>query len=478
MARAGLQRLEAMRNGDGGWGWFPGGRESSEHITAIVLHGLHAARQAGVQVSDGLIEPGIEFLKAHEAEQLRRLQLPEKHEDHKPHPDNLDALVHTVLVEQRKGEKQMRERLYEHRLKLSRYNQAQLGLACDAVGEKTKRDMLLRNLRQFVKEDDENQTAYLDLAGGSWWYWYDDEIETQAAFLKLLVTAEPKGEQAARLAKYLLNNRRNGTYWNSTKDTAAVIGALAAFVKASGEREPLTSIEVHVDGKMKKRVQVTKENLFTFDGTLLIEGEDLGSGEHMIEIKNYSLAASGSAASNSPLYVNAYLTVFSKEDQIPAAGLEVKVRRTFYKLVEEKRDTQVAGARGQVVGQQGFKYSRIALASDAEVKSGDLVEVELSVESKNDYEYVLIEDFKPAGYEPVEVRSGWNWEGLQSYQEFRDEKVAFFAERLPRGTHNLSYRVKAEIPGRFSALPTKVEAMYAPELKGNADEWKARVVER
>ena len=28
----------------------------------------------------------------------------------------------------------------------------------------------------------------------------------------------------------------------------------------------------------------------------------------------------------------------------------------------------------------------------------------------------------------------------------------------------------AEIPGKFSALPAKASAMYAPELKGNSDE--------
>lgn len=468
MARAGLQRLEAMRNGDGGWGWFPGGRESSEHITAVVLHGLHVARESGADVPEDLIQAAVRYLQQHENEELRKLRLPEKADHYKAHPDNLDALVHSVLVEQKQGDKEMRDRLYEHRLKLSRYNQALLGLACHAKGEKERRDMALRNLRQFLKQDEENQTAYLDLAGGSWWYWYDDEIETQAVFLKLLVAAEPKGDLAPRIAKYLLNNRRNGTYWNSTKDTAAVIESLAAFVKASGESDPSAKVVVLVDGQKKKEVSITRENLFAFDGTLVIEGDDLDSGEHVIELKREG---------KSPLHANAYLTVFSKEDQIPAAGLEVKVRRTFYRLIEEKPGTNVSGSRGQVVKQQGFKYSRIAIASDAEIKSGDLVEVELSVESKNDYEYVIIEDMKPAGYEPVEVRSGWNWRGLPAYQEFRDEKVAFFAERLPRGTHNLSYRVKAEIPGRFSALPAHAEAMYAPELKGNSDEFKARVVE-
>lgn len=469
MAKTGMARLEAMRGSDDGWGWFPGGRESSPHITAVVMHGLKAAERTGFDINDGLLRNGANWLAQHETEQLRRLALPEKDKQHKSAPDNLDALIHSVLVEYEAGNKTMRDQLYEKRDRLSRYSLALLGLTCHAVEEKDRRDMCLRNLKQFLKQDDENQTAYLDLPqGGWWWYWYEDQIETQAAFLRLLVAAEPKGETASRIAKYLLNNRRNGTYWNSTKDTAAVIEALAVFAKASGESNPNQTVEVLVDGKSAKKVEITKENLFTFDGSLVIEGADLTTGEHTVELRKLG---------ESPLYANASLTVFTQEDMIPAAGLEVKARRKFYKLIEEKPEQQVAGSRGQVVTQRGLKYRREEIASDAPIKSGDLIEIELSIDSKNDYEYVLIEDMKPAGFEPVKVQSGWVYEGLPAYQEFRDEKVAFFAERLPRGTHNLTYRVKAEIPGRFSALPTKVEAMYAPELKGNSAEWKARIGE-
>jgi len=35
--------------------------------------------------------------------------------------------------------------------------------------------------------------------------------------------------------------------------------------------------------------------------------------------------------------------------------------------------------------------------------------------------------------------------------------------------------LRAEIPGKFSALPTKAHAMYAPELKANSDEIKIRI---
>jgi uncharacterized protein YfaS (alpha-2-macroglobulin family) len=35
--------------------------------------------------------------------------------------------------------------------------------------------------------------------------------------------------------------------------------------------------------------------------------------------------------------------------------------------------------------------------------------------------------------------------------------------------------MRAEIPGRFSALPTRATAMYAPDLTDNSDEMKIRI---
>jgi hypothetical protein len=82
---------------------------------------------------------------------------------------------------------------------------------------------------------------------------------------------------------------------------------------------------------------------------------------------------------------------------------------------------------------------------------------------------------KPAGFEPVEVRSGYNGNDMGAYVEFRDQKVNFFVRVLARGKHSISYRMRAEIPGKFSALPTRAYAMYAPELRANSDEIKMKV---
>jgi len=82
---------------------------------------------------------------------------------------------------------------------------------------------------------------------------------------------------------------------------------------------------------------------------------------------------------------------------------------------------------------------------------------------------------KAAGCEPVALQSGYNGNDLGAYMELRDNRVSFFVRQLARGRHSVSYRLRAEIPGRFSALPTRASAMYAPELRGNSDELKLNI---
>ncbi|MBS3820687.1 MAG: alpha-2-macroglobulin, partial [Phycisphaerae bacterium] len=361
------------------------------------------------------------------------------------------------------------------RLKLSPYGLSMAGLGFDNVQAVEKRDMVIENLSQYLVEDDENQTAYLKIgASWTWWFWYADEIETQAAYLRLLCRTEPKGARASRLVKYLLNNRRHATYWKSTRDTAYVIEAFAEYLRASGEDTPDMTVVVSIDGKEHKRVKIDAENLFSFDNKLVLSGKDVTTGKHTITV-----AREG----DGPVYFNAYLTNFTLEEAIDKAGLEVKVARNVYKLVPVDKTVKVEGSRGQAVDQTVEKYQRVLIPdafADGEapkLASGEMIEVELVVESKNDYEYIVIEDYKAAGTEPVEVRSGRGDNAMGAYMELRDEKVAFFVRRLARGKHSLSYRLFAETPGRFSALPAKAEAMYAPELKANSNEQKLTVTE-
>jgi uncharacterized protein YfaS (alpha-2-macroglobulin family) len=472
MVKEGIDRLVNMQLSDGGWGWFSGwGEHSSPHSTATVVHGLQIALQNDVAIVPGVLQRGIEWLRRYQDEQVQLIKnaaIKDKPDNlrWKDHADNLDALVFMVLVDGGVKNADMLNFLYRDRTKISVYAMAMYGIALEKQGEKEKLDMIMQNIGQYVERDDENQTAWLRLPDGFWWYWYGSEYEAHAYYLKLLARTDPKGDLAARIVKYLLNNRKHATYWNSTRDTALCIEAMADFIRASGEDKPNMTVEVYFDGKLQKAVEITPQNLFAFDNKFVLEGEAISAGQHQVELRKKGAG---------PLYYNGYATNFTLEDFITKAGLEIKVNRKYYKLVKADKTVKAAGSHGQAVDEKVEKYDRVELPSGAELKSGDLVEIELEIDSKNDYEYLIFEDMKPAGFEAVDQRSGYTGNALGAYVEFRDNRVVFFTRMLARGKHSVSYRMRAEIPGRFSALPTRASAMYAPELKGNSDELKIGV---
>jgi uncharacterized protein YfaS (alpha-2-macroglobulin family) len=466
MVRAGVKRLADMQLSDGGWGWFSGyGEKSYPHTTAYVVHGLQIARDSRITLPAGMLENGIRWLRDYQSKELERLnRWNRKKKDGKSRADNLDALVYMVLVDGDIDQKRMRTYLYRDRNQLAVYAKAMFGMALHKVEDTEKLAMIIQNIEQYLVVDDENQTAYLNLPNSSyWWYWYGSEYEAHGYYLKLLSRTAPQSQKASRLVKYLLNNRKHATYWKSTRDTAVLLEAFAEYLTASGEDRPDLTLDIYFDGIQKKTVKINAENLFVFDNKFILEGMDIGTGNHTLTLRK-----SGQGS----IYFNAYLNYFTLEDFMTREGLEIKVRRKVYRLNEVEKKIKDVGSHGQVVDRKVEKYARELLKNLSAVKSGDLVEVELAIESKNDYEYLVFEDPKAAGFEPVKVRSGYTDNEMGAYVEYRDRKVCFFVRRLARGRHSLSYRLRAETPGKFSALPTRGYAMYAPELKANSDEIK------
>ncbi|HQH26940.1 MAG TPA: alpha-2-macroglobulin family protein, partial [Oligoflexia bacterium] len=325
MAKAGLERLGAMQLADGGWGWFSGtGERSSAHTTALVVRGLQTALEAGVEVDSELLRRGIDWLKHYQETELQKLKnAPAKTGLYKEYADNLDAFVFMVLAHADYLNSEMRERLYSNRAQLSVYAKAMFAVSLLGRGEDDKVSVLSRNIRQFLVEDPENGTAYLKL-NEPWWRWYGSEFEAHAYYLKLLSHVESGGTAAPGLVKYLLNNRKHAAHWNSTRDTALVIEALADYLRASGETEPELSLELLLDGRSVKKLQIDRDNLFSFDNLLVLSGAELSTGTHTVELKK---------SGKGPIYYSANLENFTLEDFINRAGLEIKLDRRCYKLV-------------------------------------------------------------------------------------------------------------------------------------------------
>ncbi|MDB6059647.1 MAG: alpha-2-macroglobulin domain protein, partial [Verrucomicrobiales bacterium] len=472
MVKAGLERIYNFQRSDGGWGWW---REddSSPFQTSYVLQGLHAAIDAQVNVDRGVYERGFQFLQSNIDAELRK----PKNEQNLGDVTTQAGIAYTLSLEHKIAsdeQKQWLTGLYTNRAALNNYGLALLALAMKNEKHLDEAQMLLRNLLQFVDRDDSNETAWVRTPQAGWWYWWNNDIEANAWTLKALVALDPQNDLAPRLVKWLLNNRRNGYYWRSTRDTALVISAMVDYMRASGDAAPDYDLTLAFDGSPVKQIIISKENFFTFDNRFTLSGLHVKPGPHTITFTKNGIGA---------LYYSAYVSYFTKEEDVRGAGNEIFVTREYFKLVPQTEKVQLGKSwwgddkvKGHTEIRDGYK--RVPLKTGDTVASGDKIEVVLNITAKNTYDFLAFEDMKPAGCEPVELRSGGRWAGgLCANLELRDEKVVFFIGLLEQGQHILRYKLRAETPGQFHALPTKGFAMYAPEIKAISDEMRLKIKE-
>jgi hypothetical protein len=108
---------------------------------------------------------------------------------------------------------------------------------------------------------------------------------------------------------------------------------------------------------------------------------------------------------------------------------------------------------------------------------GDVVRVKLEIEAESDMAWVVVNDPIPAGSTLLggglardsalltqdEKARGWAW---PVFQERSFEALRTYYEYVPKGKWALEYTVRLNNEGLFHLPPTRVEALYAPEMFG------------
>jgi len=491
MVRSGLKRLYDFQHADGGWGWWKEG-DSDHFMTAYVVWGLGLARDAGVKIDDNAIRRGVEFLRRELVEQEDRL--------------NLQAFMLHALSTPRGGsgrrspdkfERKALENLWTRRDGLNAYGRSLLALAVYNFGDAERAETLIRNLVNGVKRDrspDESVVVRGSGGGGAevlgtahwgtdgiWWRWSDGPVETTAFALRALLAIDPDHELIEPVTNWLVKNRR-GAQWSNTRDTSFAVLALTDYLRVSGELSSDLEYELFVNGRSVATERVTPEDILGAPSRFEIDAETIRDGENEIRIVRDS--------GRGPIYFAVEARFFSLEEPVTPAGNEIFVRREYHKLV------------GRPTLLKGRVYEKAPLADGDTIVSGERVEVVVTVESKNDYEYLVFEDLKPAGLEAVQVKSGepvyakelkssaferdsasreagdYTGRSRWVYQELRDRKVALFVDKLPQGVWEIRYELRAETPGTFHALPVLGHAMYVPEIRCNGEEVRIEVLDR
>ena len=99
------------------------------------------------------------------------------------------------------------------------------------------------------------------------------------------------------------------------------------------------------------------------------------------------------------------------------------------------------------------------------------------IRTDRDMEYVHMKDMRSSAMEPVNVLSGYKWQGgLGYYESTKDACTNFFFNYLPKGTHVFEYDLFVTHTGTFSNGVTTIQCMYAPEFSSHSEGIKVNVV--
>lgn len=494
MTAQGLERLYDFQHDDGGWGWWKN-QDSDRYMSAYVVWGLALAHQAGIEIKSGVLDRGANYL-------ANTLVEDEFNQDMQAW--SLHAIAEYKFAFEMKlnaPETKAFDNLYKNRDKLNAYTRALLAISAHRIGKSEEASVLIENLRNGVIRDDRPDDSVLIKSNtpadaslmatahwgndGIYWRWSEGGIEATATALRALMIIDPKSDLVEPVMNWLIKNRR-GAQWNSTRDTAIVVLAMNDYLRASGELANNAEYELTVNGAKIASNKIEPKDILAAPSRFAVPIANLRNGANEIRIARKS----GEGA----LYFSAKAQYFSLEEPITPAGNEIFARRDY------KRVTSTPTLL------KGFVQKTSLMDDNATVTSGDRVEVRVLIEAKNNYEYLMFEDLKPAGLEAVELKSGgdvyvrrlkassieqalapadptitlgeaqdYTGDQRRVYQELRDRKIALFIDHLPEGIWEIRYEMRAETPGKFHALPLMGQAMYVPEIRCNSTELRINV---
>jgi hypothetical protein len=428
---AGLERLYQYQHDDGGWGWWQTD-ETHPFMTAYVVAGLAQAKQVGYPVDERRLVRGRESLLQQIKENPRALA---------------DIRVYLIYALALSGEVDgaLVEDLYSSRAKFSAHGQALMALLLLQLKDSRAQEFvkLLENAARstgpYVWWTSERQEM-LDFSS-------DNSFETTAYALKALANLDPKSDLLPRAARWLIEHRSDGYYWDSTEQTATAIYGLIDYLKISGELKPNYTLSVYLNGQKLAERNITEKDVANPAPIMLTAGApQVHAGSNEVRI-----VKSGTGV----LYWSASASYFSREAKpAPKGSGALNIVREYFKLRPEQQENRIVYSEQPLTGA---------------VESGDVVVVRLTVSTTRDEQYLEIEDPIPAGFEFIEqeglfelkAKPAW-WDFYYTQREFHDDRAALFSTTFERGQGQFHYLLKAVTPGTFQANPARVLPMYEP----------------
>jgi len=477
-----VTKLQKFQHSSGGWGFFSDDRCPNPWLSAYVTWGLLQAKRRGFSVDDVVFERATDFLSKVLKEESRtednwyydswcpyipdwwrHVSLPTK------------SFAAYVLADMGKADKFYNGYLYEHREKLPLFAKVLLMEAIylqESGGksgelkklDKTTREMveqLLQEVLSGVKQTP--SSAYVSENLGDYYqYIFQSDIRDTAMTLSALLKIDPQHFLVPKMLKFLLDKRRKDGTWLTTQNNAYALLAISDYWRTI---EPFAP-------DFTAKVKLGKDEVLSHS----FKGRELKYFSKEFPMSDFieKLPVEVLFDKNGPgkLYYAMVLSYAPKNFPEEPVDNGMYIEREYFSLDDFSQKSAESLSR-----------------SLSEVKAGTNVVVHLTVVAPQNYEFVVIDDPIPAGFEVLsenfKTTSYADIESLDKskrtycgnsenewcfnpfyHKEIYDDRVIAFADSLSPGIYHYYYLVRATSKGKFIVPPAMVQEMYEPEVFG------------
>ncbi len=459
-----IDKLRERQMSNGGFLWFPGGRDdvyTSQNIMENIGHLYHlGALDINDPALTNIVQQGLKYMDEELVIRYQKLQENIKKYGGDINTDHLDDLsVHYLYIktffkhiDPTASSKEAREYYFgqakKYWLKRGLYSQAMIGLVMHRNDDATVKS-IIKSLREKSFSNEELGMYWNE---GNGFYWYQLPIERQALMIELFTEAENKKDEANRMKIWLLKNKQTN-HWKTSKSTSSAIYALLLHGE-SGNISQWVTESVAPEITIGKEI-IKNDPRDVEAGTGYIKKTFLNENIHKdlatIKIKNENSSVAWGAA---------YYQYFEQLDKIKTfADTPLKLNKKLYKVLSTAK---------------GDKLDEIT--PNTSLKPGDKLVVRIELRVDREMEYVHMKDMRASGFEPSNVISEYKYQGqLGYYETTRDLATHFYFSRLPKGTFVFEYPLRVVHYGDFSGGVTSIESMYAPEFSSHSEGIRVKV---
>lgn len=460
-----VERLRAMQNDDGSFGFWRQGGEPWPWLGVHVAHAFERARAKGFAVPEDALERSRAYLRGVEG------RIPKWYGDDARHT----LLAYALDVRARLGDADAgRARRLAREVGIPKLSFEALAfllptLAADN-GSRAEAEALRRHLANRVTETAATAHFAVDFGDDGYLLLHSDR-RADALVLAALIGDQPQSDLIPKLVAGLLASRRAGR-WQSTQENVFVLLALDRYFNAYEKVSPdfvarlwlgaRYAGEQSFRGRSSERrtLRVPMAHLAAQgrETPLVLAKDGPGRLYYRIGLR-YAPAQLDLAALDAGFTVGRRYEAVDHPDDVRRgtdgvwhvrAGSRVRV---VLSLVAPSRRAHVALVDPLAAGLEAVNPS---LATSATPPPGPATEVSLRG--------------APGGGAPGRPGlSWWFWtRPWFEHQNLRDERVEAFASLLFEGVYSYSYVARATTPGAFVVPPAKAEEMYAPETFGRS----------